>query len=135
MDFIIKNFKWVMLVTGALTATMFYGSFAPQMALESMFATSFGGELETLVARSWSAIIGLIGAVSIYGAFVERHRVFAAVIAAASKAVFVSLMLIYGQEYLAAAAPALTMDVAVIVLTLVFLVAIRARGVPTGSAR
>ena len=36
MDFITSNFKWIMLLSGALTATMFYGLIAPQAALESM---------------------------------------------------------------------------------------------------
>jgi hypothetical protein len=55
MNFIIKNFKWPMLVFGTLTFTMFYGLFAPQAALESMFGASFDGTLETIVVRSWSA--------------------------------------------------------------------------------
>jgi hypothetical protein len=41
MNFIIKNIKWVMMISGALTATMFYGVFAPQAAVESMFGVSF----------------------------------------------------------------------------------------------
>ena len=52
MDFIIKNIKWVMLVSGVLTFTMFYGLFAPQAALESMFGVSFNGTLETIIVRS-----------------------------------------------------------------------------------
>ena len=64
MDFIIKNIKWVMLVSGVLTFTMFYGLFAPQAALESMFGVSFGGTLETIVVRSWCALVGLMGAIA-----------------------------------------------------------------------
>jgi len=30
MDFIARNFRWLMLLSGVLTATMFYGLFAPQ---------------------------------------------------------------------------------------------------------
>jgi len=125
MNFIIKNIKWVMMISGALTATMFYGLFAPQAAVESMFGASFAGPLETLIIRSWSSLVGLIGLVLLYGAFNERNRVFCISIAALSKVVFVSLVLIYGQAFLATAAPAIIMDCLVILLTLSFLVSVR----------
>ena len=125
MNFIIKNIKWVMLVSGVLTATMFYGLFAPQSALESMFGASFNGSLESIIIRSWSALVGLIGAVLIFGAFSEKHRVFAISIAAFSKIIFVSLILVYGQSFLGKTAPAIVMDCAVILLAVFFLVAVR----------
>ena len=125
MNFIIKNIKWVMLISGVLTATMFYGLFAPQSALVSMFGASFNGSLESIVIRSWSALVGLIGAVLIFGAFNEKHRVFSISIAASSKIIFVLLMLIYGQAFLGEAATAIVIDCAVIVLALLFLVAVR----------
>ncbi|MFT5549376.1 MAG: hypothetical protein ACI9CO_001302 [Candidatus Azotimanducaceae bacterium] len=81
MNFIIKNFKWPMLVFGTLTFTMFYGLFAPQAALESMFGASFDGTLETIVVRSWSALVGLMGAMLIYGAYSEKNRIFSMKIA------------------------------------------------------
>jgi hypothetical protein len=127
MNFIIKNIKWVMLVPGVLTATMFYGLFAPQAAVESMFGVSFGGPLETLIIRSWSSLVGLIGLVLIYGAFSEKNRVFCICIAALSKVVFVSLVLVYGQAFLGTAAPAIIMDCLVIVLMFSFLVSVRAQ--------
>ena len=114
-----------MLISGVLTATMFYGLFAPQSALESMFGVSFDGSLESIIIRSWSALVGLIGAVLIFGAFNENHRVFAIAIAAFSKTIFVSLVLIYGQAFLGKAAPAIVMDCAVITLAVFFLVALR----------
>ncbi|MDR9767889.1 hypothetical protein RJP56_17665 [Shewanella baltica] len=125
MEFITRNFKWLMLVSGALTATMFYGLIAPQAALESMFGASFDGILESIIVRSWSALVGLIGIVLIYGALVEKHRVFAAAIGALSKAIFVSLVIIYGQAYLAEAASAIIMDIVVVAFTITFFVAVR----------
>lgn len=127
MGFIARYFKWLMLVSGLLTATMFYGLFAPQAALESMFGASFDGQLQSLVVRSWSALVGLMGVMLIYGALSPKHRVFCAVIAALSKAIFVSLLLIHGQGFLATAAPALGMDLLVIAYTLLFLLALRRR--------
>lgn len=125
MEFVKKNFKWVMLVSGLLTATMFYGLVAPQAALESMFGASFDGGLQLIIVRSWSALVGLIGLILIYGALVERHRVFSAVMGALSKAIFVSLVLIYGQEFLGQAAPAIILDIVVVLSTLIFFVAVR----------
>ena len=124
MNFIVKNIKWVMLVSGVFTFTMFYGLFAPQAGLELMFGASFTGTLETIVIRSWSALIGLIGAVLIFGAFSNKHRVFSIVVASLSKLIFVSLMLLYGQEFLGTAALAIGMDCVVIVLAAFFLAAV-----------
>ncbi len=125
MNFIIKNIKWVMLVSGVLTFTMFYGLFAPQAALESMFGASFNGTLENIVTRSWSALVGLIGAILIYGFFSQKYRVFSISVATFSKVVFVSLVLLYGQEFLGKAAPAIAMDCVVIFLSGVYLFAVR----------
>lgn len=125
MNFVLGNFKWLMLVSGVLTASMFYGLFAPQAALESMFGVSFTGQLESIVIRSWSALVGLMGVILIYGALNEKHRAFCAAIAATSKAIFVTLVLVYGQAFLGKAAAAIIMDLVVISATLIFLLALR----------
>jgi hypothetical protein len=121
MNLIVNSAKWVMLVSGLLTATMFYGLFAPQAALESMFGVSFLGELQDIVVRSWSALVGLIGVVLIYGFFNEDVRKFSLIVAAFSKLVFVILILFFGPQFLAKAWPAVTMDVVVIFVALVYL--------------
>ncbi|MCR4511684.1 hypothetical protein ACF8PU_00040 [Pseudomonas sp. GLN_6] len=125
MSFVLGNFKWLMLVSGVLTASMFYGLFAPQAALESMFGAAFSGQLESIVIRSWSALVGLMGAILIYGALNEQHRAFCATIAATSKAIFVTLVLVYGQAFLGKAAAAIIMDCVVIAATLIYLLALR----------
>lgn len=125
MNFIIKNIKWVMLVSGILTFTMFYGLFAPQAALESMFGTSFNGTLENIVIRSWSALVGLMGALLIYGFFSDRNRVFSLSVAALSKVIFVSLVLLYGQEFLTKVTAAIAMDCVVIILSGIYLLTVR----------
>jgi hypothetical protein len=127
VDFIIKNIKWVMLVSGVLTFTMFYGLFAPQAALESMFGVSFSGTLETIVVRSWCALVGLMGAVLIYGALDDKSRVFSISVATVSKVIFVSLVMIYGQEFLGEVGPAVAMDCIIIALAVFFLVALRVK--------
>ena len=127
MDFIIKNIKWVMLVSGVLTFTMFYGLFAPQAALESMFGVSFSGTLETIVVRSWCALVGLMGAILIYGALDDKSRVFSISVATVSKVIFVSLVMFYGQKFLGEVGPAIAMDCITIALAVLFLVALRVK--------
>ena len=114
-----------MLVSGLLTFTMLYGLFAPQAVLESMFGESFNGTLENIIIRSWSALVGLIGVILVYGFFSRKNRVFAISIAASSKIVFVSLMLFYGRQYLAQATLAIAMDCVVIILSGIYLMAIQ----------
>lgn len=104
---------------------MLYGLFAPQAALESMFGESFNGTLENIIIRSWSALVGLIGVILVYGFFSRKNRVFAISIAASSKIVFVSLMLFYGRQYLAQATLAIAMDCVVIILSGIYLMAIQ----------
>ncbi|MFT5114981.1 MAG: hypothetical protein ACI8P9_004324 [Parasphingorhabdus sp.] len=128
MNIITKYFKWVMLVFGTLTFTMFYGLFAPQAALESMFGASFDGTLETLVVRSWSALVGLMGAMLIYGAYSENNRIFSISIVAVSKVIFVSLMFLYGQAFLGTAGMAIIMDCIFIILSGFYLIAIVIKG-------
>ena len=127
MDFIIKNIKWVMLVSGLLTFTTFYGLFAPQAALESMFGVSFNGTLESIIIRSWCGLVGLIGAILIYGAVNDKSRVFSISVAMLSKVIFVSLVMIYGQEFLGKAGPAIAMDCITIALAAFYLVALHVK--------
>ena len=122
MNFITKYFKWVMLVCGALTFTMIYGLIAPHAALESMFGASFDGALETIVVRSWSALVGLMGVVLIYGTYSEKNRIFSISIVAFSKVVFVSLVLLYGQEFIGRAGMAIIVDCIFIILSGFYLI-------------
>ncbi len=114
-----------MLASGVLTFTMVYGLFAPEAALQSMFGVSFNGTLESIIVRSWCALVGLIGAILIYGALNEKSRVFCISVAMVSKVIFVSLVMIYGQEFLGTAGPAIAIDCVIIALAALYLVALR----------
>lgn len=52
------------------------------------------------MVRNWGALIGLIGAMLIYGAFHEGSRKLAVAVALVSKAVFIGLMLTMGQQFM-----------------------------------
>lgn len=90
-----------MLITGLLTCTMIYALFFPDAALKSMFGESLGGTaLAQIVVRSWGALITLIGAMLIYGAFRPQVRPMVLAIAGLSKLIFVGLLLLLGSQYL-----------------------------------
>jgi hypothetical protein len=91
--------KWIMLVAGAVTCTMAWAAIAPQAALLSLFSEALTGPLADLVARSWGALIALIGAMLIYGAFVPGVRAMVLVVAGVSKLVFIGLVLSHGGRY------------------------------------
>ena len=60
MNWIIGNFKWVMVASGALTCTMIYAAFAPQAALTATFGRRFRAARRDVV-RNWGALISLVG--------------------------------------------------------------------------
>ena len=89
-----------MLVSGALTCTMFYAAVAPEAAVRSSFGQSIDGPVAQIVVRNWGILIGLMGLLLIYGAFNEQTRRVALVVAGASKIAFVALVLSIGQQFL-----------------------------------
>jgi len=100
MKWIVANIKWIMLVSGILTATMLFAAIAPDAALRSNFGHSLEGPLAELIVRNWGVLIGLIGAMLIYGAFDPPGRPFILTIAGLSKLAFIGLVLSVGRQYL-----------------------------------
>jgi len=90
------SIKWIMLVSGAMTCTMVYAAIAPQAMLQSTFGETVDGPLAELVVRNWGVLIFLVGAMLIYGAFTPAVRPLVLTIAAASKIVFITLVLANG---------------------------------------
>ena len=100
MGFFVSNFKWLMLFSGLLTCTMFLGLAAPARSLEMNFGEAMPtAPAAEILVRNWSALIGLIGVMLIYGAFEPAVRKFALVIAGVSKVIFIALMIAYGRQY------------------------------------
>ncbi len=114
-----------MLVSGLLTCTMFLGLISPSSSLQSNFGETMQGPLAEIIVRNWSALIGLMGLMLIYGAFVEPVRRFVLVMAGTSKVVFIALVLTYGRQYLGfGAGTAVVADTIMIVLYVAYLVAL-----------
>ncbi len=131
MTLIEKCIKPLMLVSGALTCTMFYAALAPQAALLQTFGESIDGPLAEVVVRNWGVLIALVGAMLIYGAFQPVHRVLIVTVATISKLVFIGLVLTIGTSYLGKAGVAVAFDGVVVVLFLLYLVSVwRTKGGP-----
>ena len=126
MNWIFKNFKWVMLISGVLTFTMVYAALFPQAALESNFGETLDGPLAEIVVRNWGALIALIGVMLIYGAFNAASRQLVLAVAGFSKAVFIVLVLMQGAKYLGQPIRiALVIDALMVLLFVAYLIAAR----------
>ena len=101
MKWIVAYIRWIMLVAGMLTATVFQYALAPQAALTADFGQGVDGALAELLVRNWGVLVGLVGLMLIYGAFVPPARRLVLSVAVLSKLAFVILMLTAGSAYLA----------------------------------
>ena len=126
MNLIVANIKWIMLVSGLLTCTLFYAAIAPQAALRSMFGESLDGQLAEIIVRNWGALLTLVGALQIYGAFNSISRSLIVVVSSISKLVFVTLVLVYGRSFLGyQAGTAITIDLIIVILFVCYLISDR----------
>ena len=92
--------RWVMLISGLLTLTMLRAAVSPTEALRSFFGEALEGPVAEIVVRSWGALIALVGAMLVYGAFRPAVRLLVLAVAGASKLFFVVLVLLLGRGYL-----------------------------------
>jgi hypothetical protein len=120
MNVLVKNIKWIMLISGVLTCTMLQAVFAPEAAVAGLFGEPLQGPLANMIVRSWGVLITLIGLMLIYGAFNPEYRKFAAVIAASSKIAYAVLVISLGSPYLNHAALVIVFDSMVEILLLIY---------------
>ena len=125
MNWIADKIKWIMIVDWLLTCTLFYAAIAPQSALNSFFGASIEGQLSEIIVRNWGALITLVGAMQIYGAFNPLNRSLIVVISIISKLTFVSLVLIYGRQYLGQAGTAMIIDLVIVILFIMYMISDR----------
>jgi hypothetical protein len=133
MHFFLSKFKWIMVISGILTCTMFQGLISPQALLKSNFGETIQeNTYAEIVVRNWGALIGLMGIMLIYGAFNESVRRFVLVMAGASKIIFICLVLIYGKQYMSlSAGTAVIADSIMVALYIVYLLLSRPRSTVT----
>jgi nucleoside recognition membrane protein YjiH len=127
MAAIVSNIRWIMILSGVLTFTMIHAAIAPQAALSSMFGETLQGPLSDIIVRSWGALITIVGAMLIYGAFNPPTRPLVLIVAAVSKAIFIGLVLSQGGRYLGhQAGVAVAVDSMMVALFAWYLLAARA---------
>jgi hypothetical protein len=100
MKWIAAQTKWIMLISGILTCTIFVYVIAPNDAAQSGFGQPLGGPLPELMARSWGMMVGLFGVMLIYAAFKPPLQRFVLTIVALGKGGFVILLLTVGRVFL-----------------------------------
>ena len=125
MNWLVANMKWIMFVSGALTCTTLYVAVAPQAGLRATFGDSIEGPLAEIVVRNWGALIGLVGAMLIYGGFHPPVRPLVLTVAGLSKLVFIGLVLAYGSQYLGQVGFAIAIDLAMVALYAGYLIGTR----------
>jgi hypothetical protein len=134
MNWIVTGMKWIMLVSGVLTSTMLYAAISPQAALTSTFGVSLEGPLAEIVVRNWGALIALVGAMLIYGAYNPANRPLILIVAGMSKLIFISLVLAYGQQYLGQqVGPVIAIDSVMVMLYVTYLIAVSRGQSPIGG--
>jgi len=127
MTWIELKMKWIMIVSGVLTATMIYAAIDPDAALQSTFGETLNGPLAHILVRNWGALVALVGGMLIYGAFNPRERPLILIAAGSSKVVFIALVLSQGTRYLSEqAGVAVAVDLVMVGLFGWYLVAVRA---------
>jgi hypothetical protein len=128
VSWIVSNIKWIMLVAGVLTCTMFYAAVAPQAAMRTTFGEALRGPLAEIIVRSWGALVGLVGAMLIYGAYDPPARPLILIVASLGKLFFIGLVLVLGPPYLVhRASLTLTIDTMMVLLFSAYLVRARHR--------
>ena len=108
-------FMWV---TGIGTALVGLGLIAPSEIQQSMFGAPSEDPLALLLARGWSGRVGLMGILLIIGARRPALRTFCLNVSGGSKAMFIGMILIWGQAYVPTLAGALFIDALVVLVAI-----------------
>ena len=108
-------FMWV---TGIGTALVGLGLIAPSEIQQSMFGAPSEEPLALLLARGWSGLVGLMGILLIIGARRAALRTFCLNVSGGSKAMFIGMILIWGQAYVPTLAGALFIDALVVLVAI-----------------
>ena len=123
MNWVVARIRGIMLVSGALTCSMISAAIAPEAALRMTFGEALQGPLAEILVRSWGALVALVGAGLIYGAYDAGSRRLILAMAALGKLFFIGLVLAYGRRYLPQASLVIVSDTVMSVLFIAYLAA------------
>jgi hypothetical protein len=99
MSWIVTNMDWILIVCGALTATMLLPMIAPRFAFKHMFGEVADDPLGELLTRNWGQMIFATGLLLVYAAYHEEARLPILVFASFTKLTFAALVLSNGGRY------------------------------------
>ncbi|WP_392339796.1 hypothetical protein [Moritella marina] len=111
-----------MLIAGLLTCSMIFAVFAPQAALISMFGEGLAEPLAQVIVRSWGFLIFLMGVLLIYGGFKPVYRNLALVLVSISKIAFISLIVMFGSQYIDKSLLTIVFDSVLVIIFVTYLV-------------
>ncbi len=120
-----QYFKWLMLVSGVITATTFYAAINPSQALQSNFGDFhlFLSPAIEVVIRSWAVLVTLMGVLLMFGAFVPVHRSLILVIVSISKLAFIGFNFYFIKELFShQIGAAVIFDLVLVALFLIYLI-------------
>ena len=107
-----------MLVTGVMTTLVGLGLLAPAQVQQAMFGAPSDNSSALLLTRAWSGLVGLMGILLIIGARRPALRTFCLNVSGGSKAMFIGVILIWGQAYVPTLAGALFIDALVVLVAI-----------------
>lgn len=122
--------KGVMIVSGLLTMSMLFVAIDPAGGLDQSFGPAargllgepLPGPISEIIVRNWGALIALVGAALVYGAFVPGARTLSLLQAIISKTVFIGLVVTSIDLANSPALVAVIVDSVMILLFVLFLV-------------
>jgi hypothetical protein len=80
--------EMILLLTGLATAGAFVLFLAPVTMMKGLFGQAPSDALSLLIARHWGLLVGLVGALLIYGAYHAEVRVPTLIVAVVEKTAF-----------------------------------------------
>lgn len=104
---------------------MIFAVFAPQEALLSMFGEALTEPLAQVVVRSWGFLIFLMGGLLIYGAFKPEYRNLALVLTSISKIAFISIIVVFGAQYINKSLLTIALDTVLVFIFLTYLIKVK----------
>jgi hypothetical protein len=99
MRWVVANIDWILIVCGALTATMLLPMITPRFAFKHLFDEVPEGALGELLMRNWGQMIFATGLLLIYAAYHEEARLPIMAFASFTKLTFATLVLSNGGRY------------------------------------
>ena len=119
---ITSNIEAILIVTGALTATMLAQFVAPTWMVRHTYGEPPSGTVSVALARHWGLLLFCVGALLVYSAFHPELREPAVVLASVEKAGFVACVFGTSLRQRPIAAVLATGDAVMVLLYVLYLV-------------